>query len=77
MNQHNIWVDGIHFNIRNSEDRACFYVIMGATKEGRKEIIAIDNGYRESKDSWEVLLRNLKARGMMPPKLAIGDGALA
>lgn len=71
-----IWVDGIHFNIRNSEDRACFYVIMGATKEGRKEIIAIDNGYRESKDSWEVLLRNLKARGMMPPKLAIGDGAL-
>lgn len=71
-----IWVDGIHFNIRKSEDRACFYVIMGATKSGKKEIIAIDNGYRESQESWEFVLRKLKTQGMKAPKLAIGDGAL-
>lgn len=71
-----IWVDGIHFNIRNSEERACFYVILGANKEGKKEVIAIENGYRESSDSWEVVLRDLKIRGLKAPKLAIGDGAL-
>ncbi len=71
-----IWVDGIHFNIRKSEDRACFYVIMGATKLGKKEVIAIENGHRESALSWEFALRKLKAQGMKAPKLAIGDGAL-
>ena len=71
-----IWVDGIHFNIRNSEDRACFYVIMGATKLGKKEVIAIESGHRESALSWEFVLRKLKAQGMKAPRLAIGDGAL-
>ncbi len=71
-----IWVDGIHFNVRMSENKLCTLVVMGATKEGEKELIAIEGGYRESTESWSYLLRDLKTRGMKPPKLFIGDGAL-
>ena len=72
-----IWVDGIYFNVRLDSDRQCILVMMGATANGKKELIAVEDGYRESKESWQALLRNLKARGLsMPPSIATGDGAL-
>jgi transposase-like protein len=49
---------------------------MGATQDGTKELVAVEGGYRESRESWACLLRDLRARGMCPPKLFIGDGAL-
>jgi putative transposase len=70
------WVDGIHFNVRNGDDRFCTLVIIGATKQGKKELIAVESGYRESSESWSTLLRDLKERGLNDPKLVIGDGAL-
>jgi len=72
-----LWVDGVHFNIRLEEDRQCILVILGATSEGKKELIAVADGYRESEQSWKSLLLDAKARGLIvDPKLAIGDGAL-
>jgi len=72
-----IWVDGVHFNIRLEEDRQCILVLMGATKEGQKELIAIQDGFRESEQSWKELLLDVKARGLaIDPKVAVGDGAL-
>jgi len=72
-----IWVDGVHFNIRLEEDRQCILVILGATADGKKELIAVADGYRESEQSWKALLLDVKARGLIvDPKLAIGDGAL-
>jgi len=71
------WVDGIHFNVRLEEDRQCILIVMGATPEGRKELVAVQDGLRESEQSWRELLLDLKARGLnKPPKLAVGDGAL-
>jgi transposase-like protein len=70
------WVDGIYCNVR-MDDRQCLLVIIGATEEGFKELVAIEGGYRESELSWSQLLLNLKGRGLQfGPKLAIGDGAL-
>lgn len=72
-----VWADGIHFNIRLEEDRQCILVLMGATPEGKKELIAVSDGYRESEQSWKELLLDVKARGLaIHPKLATGDGAL-
>jgi putative transposase len=72
-----VWVDGVHFNIRLQEDRQCILVLLGATADGKKELIAVADGYRESEQSWLGLLLEVKGRGMaMDPKLAIGDGAL-
>jgi len=71
-----IWADGIYFNIRGDEARQCILVIIGVTAQGNKEFLAIDDGYRESAQSWNEVLENLKSRGMNQPKLAIGDGAL-
>jgi len=71
-----VWADGIHFNVRLEEDRLCTLVLLGARTDGTKEVIAVEDGYRESADSWKSLLRNLKRRGMRPPMVAIGDGAL-
>ena len=72
-----VWADGVHFNIRLEEDRQCILVLMGATKDGKKELIAIADGYRESEQSWKTLLLDVKARGLaVDPKLATGDGAL-
>jgi putative transposase len=71
-----IWADGVHFNIRLEEDRLCTLVIMGARPDGTKELIAVEDGYRESAESWGAVLRDLKRRGMRAPILAIGDGAL-
>lgn len=72
------WADGIYFNIRlDNDDRQCILVLIGATKEGHKELLAIQDGYRESEQSWHELLVDLKQRGLVvPPKLAVGDGAL-
>jgi len=72
-----IWADGIYFNVRLSTDRPCVLVLIGATAQGKKEVIAIDDGVRESKLSWATLLQSLKARGLQEmPAIAVGDGAL-
>jgi putative transposase len=71
-----VWVDGVHFNIRLEEDRLCALVMVGVRLDGTKELIAIRDGYRESKESWADLLRDLKRRGMRAPVVAVGDGAL-
>jgi transposase-like protein len=71
------WVDGIYFNVRLDTDRQCLLVLIGATADGRKELVAITDGFRESADSWRSLLRELKQRGLTQgPKAATGDGAL-
>jgi putative transposase len=75
-----VWADGIHVNVRLEDEgnqKQCLLVLMGATAEGRKELIAVIDGVRESKQSWQELLIDLKQRGLTkPPKLAVGDGAL-
>lgn len=72
-----IWVDGIHFNVRLDDERSCVLVIIGATQDGKKELLAVQDGYRESKLSWKEILRDLKTRGLSKlPALATGDGAL-
>lgn len=70
------WVDGIYCNVR-MDDKQCLLVIIGATGDGTKELVAIEGGYRESELCWTQLLLSLKGRGLeIGPKLAIGDGAL-
>jgi putative transposase len=71
-----VWTDGVHFRIRLEEDRLCALVMIGVRPDGTKELIAIEDGYRESAESWATLLRGLKRRGMRAPVLAVGDGAL-
>ena len=72
-----IWVDGIYFNVRLDDDRQCILVIVGAKPDGKKEIVSVTDGFRESKESWLSVLRDLKRRGLkIAPKLAIGDGSL-
>lgn len=75
-----LWADGIHFQIRLEEpdnNRQCILVLMGATADGRKELIAISDGYRESVDSWRQLLLEAQQRGLTTsPKVATGDGAM-
>jgi transposase-like protein len=75
-----IWADGIHVNVRledQENQRQCILVVMGATADGQKELIAVRDGYRESEASWTELLADVKNRGLtIDPKLAIGDGAL-
>lgn len=71
-----VWVDGIHFNVRLEDDRLCTLVMIGARLDGTKELVAIEDGYRESTESWATLLRDLKRRGMAAPLVAVGDGAL-
>jgi putative transposase len=70
------WVDGIYCNVR-MDDKQCLLVIIGATEDGYKELVAIEGGFRESELSWTQLLLDLKARGLIQgPQLAIGDGGL-
>jgi transposase-like protein len=71
-----VWVDGVHFNIRLEEDRLCTLVMIGAKPNGEKELLAVEDGYRESAESWKTLLRELKRRGLVAPVVAVGDGAL-
>ena len=72
-----VWADGIYCNVRLTGERPCLLVLLGATADGRKELIALRDGQRESEQSWKELLLDVKARGLtIDPKLAIGDGAL-
>lgn len=71
-----VWVDGVHFNIRLDDDRLCTLVIIGVGPNGEKDLLAVEDGYRESAESWKAALRELKRRGMLAPVLAVGDGAL-
>jgi transposase-like protein len=70
------WADGIHVNIRLEEHKLCLLVMIGVRADGRKELIALADGYRESAESWADLLRDCARRGMRAPVLAAGDGAL-
>ena len=71
------WADGVYFNIRGDEARQYILVIVGVDEHGHKEFVAIEDGYRESEQSWLEVLNSLKQRGLqIGPKLAIGDGAL-
>jgi len=71
-----LWADGVHFTIRLDEERLCTLVLIGVRPDGTKEVIALEDGYRESAESWRTVLRDLKQRGLRAPVLAVGDGAL-
>jgi transposase-like protein len=71
-----LWADGVHFNVRLEDDRLACLTLVGVLPDGTKEVVALEDGYRESTESWKTLLRDLKRRGLAPPKLAVADGAL-
>ena len=71
-----VWVDGIHLKVRLEQDKVCLLVIIGVRADGRKELVALADGFREVAESWADLLRDAKRRGMAAPVLAVGDGAL-
>lgn len=71
-----IWADGIYAKVRTSNERPCMLVVIGCDEHGNKELLAINDGERESDMSWMSLLNDLKRRGLKAPKLAVGDGAL-
>ena len=71
-----LWVDGIHLKVRLEQDKVCLLVMIGVRADGTKELVALDDGHRESTESWADLLRSCKRRGMRAPVLAVGDGAL-
>jgi transposase-like protein len=71
------WVDGIHLEARLEDQAQCILVIIGATPEGKKELVGFTDGMRESAESWRELLLDLKRRGLsVAPELAVADGAL-
>jgi transposase-like protein len=72
-----VWADGIYSTLRGEDDRLCLLVIIGVNEQGEKRLLALSDGYRESKASWSSVLQDLQARGLQDaPKLAVGDGAL-
>ncbi len=72
-----IWADGVYLQARMEVEKQCILVLIGATPEGKKELVGFQAGYRESAQSWRELLADLKSRGLaVAPELAIGDGAL-
>ena len=71
-----MWVDGVHFRVRLDEDRVCTLVVVGVRSDGKKELVALADGHRESSQSWADLLRDCRRRGMRAPVLAVGVGAL-
>jgi transposase-like protein len=71
-----LFADGVHFRVRLEEDRLCTLVLIGVREDGSKELVAVEDGYRESSESWLSVLRDLQRRGLEAPLLAIGDGAL-
>lgn len=72
-----IWADGIHLEARLEDEKQCILVLIGATPEGRKELVGFTDGSRESAHDWRELLLDLKRRGLVvPPRLVIADGAL-
>jgi transposase-like protein len=71
------FVDGVHVAVRLGEDdRLCVLVVIGVREDGSKELLAVEDGYRESTESWAAVMRDLKARGANEPRLVVGDGAL-
>ena len=70
------WADGLHFGVRLEQDRVCTLVVVGVRADGKKELVALADGHRESTESWAGLLRDARRRGMRAPVLAVGDGAL-
>jgi putative transposase len=71
-----LWVDGIHLKVRLEQEKLCLLVMIGVRADGRKELVALTDGFRESTESWADLLRDARRRGMAAPVLAVGDGAL-
>ena len=71
-----VWADGVYFGVRLEDERLAALVLIGVRPDGTKEVIALEDGYRESKEGWLSLLRDLKERGMRAPRVATGDGAL-
>ena len=71
-----LWVDGIYVKAGLEKDKAAMLVVLAGLRDGRKVILAVESGYRESTESWAALLRDLKRRGLRVPKLVIGDGHL-
>ena len=71
-----LWVDGIHLKVRLEQEKLCLLVMIGVRSDGRKELVALTDGYRESTESWADVLRGCRRRGMTAPVLAVGDGAL-
>ena len=70
-------MDGIHVQVRLGEDpKVCLLIVIGVREDGVKELLAVEDGYRESTDSWAAVLRDLRDRGLNCPKLVTGDGAL-
>jgi transposase-like protein len=70
------WAGGLHFGVRLGEGRVCALVVIGVRADGKKELVALADGHRESTESWAGLLRDARRRGMRAPVLAVGDGAL-
>jgi putative transposase len=71
-----LWVDGIHLKVRLEQEKLCLLVMIGVRADGRKELVALTDGFRESTESWADLLRDCRRRGITAPALAVGDGAL-
>ncbi|WP_062899968.1 IS256-like element IS666 family transposase [Mycobacterium avium] len=71
-----LWVDGIHLKVRLEQEKLCLLVMIGVRSDGRRELVGLADGYRESTESWADLLRSCRRRGMTAPVLAVGDGAL-
>ena len=71
-----LWVDGVYVKAGLEKDKAAMLVILAGLRDGRKLVVAVESGYRESTESWAALLRDLKARGLRPPRLVVGDGHL-
>ena len=71
-----LWVDGIHLKVRLEQQKLCLLVMIGVRADGRKELVALADGFRESTESWADVLRDCRRRGMTAPVLAVGDGAL-
>jgi putative transposase len=72
-----VWADGIYSTLRGEDDRLCLLILIGVNEQGEKRLLALSDGYRESKASWLSLIQDLQAHGLKtPPQLATGDGAL-
>jgi transposase-like protein len=72
-----VWADGIYSTLRGEDERLCLLILIGVNEQGEKRLLALSDGYRESKASWLSVIQDLQARGLKtPPQLAIGDGAL-
>lgn len=72
-----LFMDGIHVQVRLGEDpKVCLLIVIGVREDGEKELLAVEDGYRESTESWAAVFRGMKRRGLNEPKLVIGDGAL-